>query len=223
MPSFEAIPGRCAAPIPGGGFCDLEPFKPLGEQDKLKCTRCVHHGGLEQYEASARAYKKPATAKALSVTGGLYSRLLRSTLKTAEAQAIFDDPDTVKLDLKPEIAIWRAKLYDLHRLEAEGKKFFQHAEGTPPVLVDFLIRESQLILNRLIRLQYELHPNESSTGELVINIRVSGEAKAAAVKVDMPDLEADGERTDDSETPLPDSGAEGRPALNHPLEGLDNE
>ncbi len=204
MPNDNPTPGRCNAKRGDGKFCANKPAIPEGFEGSN--GRCKWHGGfaaLRKNDTNVIVQDhSSATQTARRENHGLYSRYLRNTLRTAAEQAVFDDPETKKLDLTPEINLWRSKILGWQRNLNEGTTMLETNSDTF-VSLESIIARGQVILDKLISTQAKLHPGAlEHSGELRINIHVSGEARTAAAKLEMPDLEASQARSEASTNPL---------------------
>lgn len=145
---------------------------------------CSFHGGYNELNAYLKSVGEPNVLAQRTTHTGLYSEALRSTFSDARSRLIFNDPSTVRIDVKPEIRNWRTKIEKWQREMESGKTYFESDKGMP-VLYEELIEKATTLLARLIKLQAKLHPNEAASGELTINVKVKGQA----ADQDVPDLE----------------------------------
>ena len=120
---------------------------------------------------------------------GLYSAALGGLFRKARHQAIYNDPDTPKLDLTPEIRLWRTKIFTWQEMLSQGKTLFETDKGKF-IDTEDLVYRGTLILNRLIEAQKKLHPEADATGELTVRLVMDEGTRAAVEELDMPDLEA---------------------------------
>lgn len=194
MASSTPIKGRCNHPMrkQPGMFCGNKPVLPdhLGGNGK-----CKFHGGLlpfldmkKRAEDAEEFHLEKQDAKKRH---GLYSDSLKALFRDAKAQLIFADEDTPKLDLTPEIRLWRTKIYQWEKQKQEGLTLME-TEGDKFVSLDEVLYKAGLLLARLIKTQKELHPEADANGELTVRLVLDESSEKKVQEMDMPDLEAGG-------------------------------
>ena len=173
--------------------------------------RCKFHGGylglidVTQNKAHLPQDEVLDQTQMARQRHGLYSAALGGLFRKARHQAIYNDPDTPKLDLTPEIRLWRTKIFTWQEMLMEGKTLFETDKGKF-IDTEELVYKGTLILNRLIEAQKKLHPEADANGELVVRLVMDEGTKAAAEDMDMPDLEANG--THDTTTAPPSANVD---------------
>ena len=194
MANPAPVKGRCNHPLrkQPGMFCGNKPMLPdhLGGNGK-----CKFHGGMfplldmrKRIEDAEEFHLEKQSAKKRH---GLYSDSLQALFRDAKAQAVFADDDTPKLDLTPEIRLWRTKIYQWEKQKQEGHTLME-TENDKFISLDEVLYKAGLLLARLIKTQKELHPEADANGELTVRLVLDESSEKKVQEMDMPDLEAGG-------------------------------
>ena len=214
MPNPTPTEGRCNAKRKDGQFCANKPHIPnhLGGNG-----RCKFHGGL------AGGVKTKAAAERIRLNNlkhGFYAKRLETAFRDEKDRETFRKAPR-EADLATEIALVRTKIAKYHELLESGVQVIQTRDGTGVndngevvlernVDVELLLARAIAILNRLVESQFKMHPESARGGSMTIRFVVEG---GTMVDEDMPNLEADGEKTDEP-IPAPAEGPDAEePAL----------
>lgn len=246
MGSKTPLTDRCGAKRKDGSFCANRYALPAYSEDFV--PRCKFHGGFGKMAAKQRDATPGLDKGGRPASHGLTTGAAKATAKRtphdkwsleeyhAELAKLFTDkadkrameraPTTT--DLSVEIAFWRAKHRQFHRMLEEGqvslvtgRKLVRMADGSESMVdiladvEDLLARAAQMI-ERLTKAQHDMHP-EHVSGKLVIEVTVPTRIEEDGDD-SLPDLEAGGGLDASS----PEVQPEATPKVDDsPLAGLD--
>lgn len=161
--------------------------------------RCKFHGGflgitpkLPPEERKAHLTQKEILdqTQMAKYRHGLYSAALQQVFRKAHHQILYGDDSTAKLDLTPEIRLWRTKIYMWEEQMANGHTLMETDRGSFVELSEIVYKATS-VLTRLIEAQKKLHPDADANGELTVKLVLEDAQQQKQVdELDMPDLEA---------------------------------